>query len=208
MCCACCYYPCNLHKWASYGLFHSIKILPWQSTLSNQNICDNHWAAADFLRSSQGHACFEAAQISSPKSLRKFTLKAKPCLEFPAMIPFQPLVGERAFDGRMVWRSLGGDVFLGSLCEGTYLYCMYGIFSASVILIRVFGFFMQLESFTRAWGGEVNLHRLVTAWDSIDTLEEARNSERSLQSSVPSWSYLNPCQIGRGGAQKTGWTWQ
>lgn len=77
----------------------------------------------------------EAAQISSPKTLHKFLLEAKPCLEFPAIIPSQPLVGEKAFDGRMVWVSLGDDVFLGSLCEGVYV-CMYRIFSASVIPIR------------------------------------------------------------------------
>lgn len=145
VCCACCYYPCNLHKWTSYGLFHSIQILPWQSTFSNQNIHDNYRAAAGFLRSSQGYAFFEAAQISPPKSLHKSLREAKPCLEFLAAFPLQSLVRERASDGRVIWLSLRDGLFLGSLCEGVCLCHMYRNLPVSLALIRVSGFFVQVN---------------------------------------------------------------
>lgn len=48
------------------------------------------------------------------------------------MIPLQLLVRERASDGRAVWLSLD-DVFLGSLCEGVCLYCMYGNLPATLV---------------------------------------------------------------------------
>lgn len=77
-----------------------------------------------FSCSFQGSAFFEEAQISSPKSLRKSLRESKACLEFLAKIPLQSLVRERASDGKVAWLSLGGGVFLGSLCESVSLLCI------------------------------------------------------------------------------------
>ena len=172
--CACCYCPCNLYKSTSYGLFHSIQILPWQSTLSNQNIHDNYWTAAGFLRSSQGYAFFEAAQIWSPKTLRKSLRRAKSCLEFLAVFPLQSLVRESG------WLSLGDHVFWGNLCKGVCL-CVYRNLPTAFVLIGVFDFCMQVNCSRELWGEAVNLHSLVMSnWDSVDTPEKAKNSKKSV----------------------------
>lgn len=54
ICVLCRYYPC----WTSYGLFHSIQVLPWQSTLSNQNTHDTYSAASGFLMFFPGQCIF------------------------------------------------------------------------------------------------------------------------------------------------------
>lgn len=61
------------------------------------------------------------------------------------MIALQSLVRDRASDGGMVWLSLGDDVFLGSLCEGVCLCCVYRNLPAALALLRVSGFFMQVN---------------------------------------------------------------
>lgn len=96
-----------------------------------------------FSCSFQGSAFFEEAQISSPKSLRKSLRESKACLEFLAKIPLQSLVRERASDGKVAWLSLGGGVFLGSLCESVCPCCAYRNLFAPLGVMTASAFFMR-----------------------------------------------------------------
>lgn len=142
MCVLCRYYPC----WTCYGLFHSIQVLPWQSTLSNQNTHDTYSTASGFLIFFPGQCIFwRSPDLLSKKPMQGFwTLReSKPCLEFLAKIPLQSLVRERASDGRVAWLSLGGGVLLGSLCQSVSPCCVYRNLFAPLGVMTASTFFMR-----------------------------------------------------------------
>lgn len=198
ICVLCRYYPC----WTSYGLFHSIQVLPWQSTLSNQNTHDTYSAASGFLMFFPGQCIF----WRSPDFIsKKPTQVPERVQSLPGVSSQNPIAITCKGEG-IWWQSgLAQSWWWCFFWEAFVKVCVLAVHTE--ICLHLWVLWQPLPSswgdlFTRAvWWSSWQLGNI---WDGTDTAEETRNSEEQLQSSLPSQSYLNPCPVVGGGVQRTG----